>query len=501
MSALFRILFVGLLLIQPAPVLAEAPSLRSSSPRLVVVFVIDQLRHDFLQKYGDAIGPDGFRALLSRGTSFSQAHFAYANTETSAGHSTIATGVNPDRHGVIGNDWYDKARKQSVYSAEDLDQRTFLPDGGFAPGRSPVFLMFPTVGDNLIEQSANNRVFSVSLKDRAAILTSGRRGKAFWYNNEALSFVTGSYYYQSLPAWIKSLTAICSTQPEPRESKGDLLTLDLALSLIEREKLGAGRGSDLLYINLSQTDRIGHAFGWDGPEMKTHLSNIDRGLATFLRSLWQTIPFEQTAVVLTADHGAISSTDIEGRPIRSIPRYFSIEEFGINLSERITEKFGIKERAYSYFHPYIYINESALKLGRVTRSELLAFIGDTLVSAGVAEKVFRTDTFGEYDVSSEGDLLTMVKRNYFRDRSGDLHVIPKRGTFIHDDRESRDNFLFVLHASPWDYDRHVPLIVVGPGFSRRKVVQTHTDVASVAATVGTWLGVPYDPRRAPPIKP
>ena len=35
-------------------------------------------------------------------------------TVTGAGHATMATGCTPDQHGIIDNDWYDRAAAKAV---------------------------------------------------------------------------------------------------------------------------------------------------------------------------------------------------------------------------------------------------------------------------------------------------------------------------------------------------------------------------------------------------
>ena len=492
MRPVYLIIFGLLVLVQSSTVLA-GPKKSSSSPKLVVVIVVDQLRPDYLERIGSG--------LMKEGTVYSNAYLKYANTETAPGHAAIATGVDPRVHGIVANSWIPKGSDAPEYSVSDTTVKTLLPGGNTTEGRSPKNLLFPAIGDSLIEQNPDNKVFSVSLKDRAAILTSGQRGKAFWYSNEAQAFVTSSYYYDSYPNWLESLTAECSAVPDPRDSKGDLLTLDLALNLVDREKLGLRAGKDLLYVNLSQTDRVGHRYGWDSPEMKEHLLTVGRGLDTFIRSIKSRIGADRIAFLLTADHGAISDKDLTGGSVRSMKRFYSSEEFGINLSERIRERFGIKERVYSFLHPYLYLKDSVIKDHKVEPKQLIEFIAEQLKREGVVEQAYISKKFQEPGLKFHRGLFALVGDNFFPSRSGDLYLIPKRGTFIHDDEDSILKFFYVLHGSPWDYDSHVPLVVVGPGFKAGRTVEKNIDLASVAATVGYWLGLPVNPERAAAIEP
>jgi predicted AlkP superfamily pyrophosphatase or phosphodiesterase len=58
-------------------------------PKLIVVIVIDQFRGDYLERYGNQFGGDGFRLLLDHGAYFPNCNYNYANTRTAPGHSTL----------------------------------------------------------------------------------------------------------------------------------------------------------------------------------------------------------------------------------------------------------------------------------------------------------------------------------------------------------------------------------------------------------------------------
>jgi predicted AlkP superfamily pyrophosphatase or phosphodiesterase len=500
MSAFLRVLAGLLTLLQIDSASAEPPIV-SRSPSLVVVVVVDQLRHDFAARIEGQLTDGGLKMLLKRGTSFDAAYLGHANTETAPGHASIATGVSPSIHGIVGNSWFSRQVGQPVASVADDKVRTILPTGRYSEGRSPNNLLYPTIGDQLIENSPHSKVYSVSLKDRAAILTSGKRGKAFWYYDEAFSFVTSSYYDSDLPDWIPGLTAECAVSPEAQLTKGDLLTIDLAQNLVEREALGQRGVSDLLYLNLSRTDRIGHQYGWDSGEMIKHFKSLDERLKDFIAVLNRKVGESKLGFIVTADHGAIAESDIDSKPIREVARFYSIEEFGIRLSDLIKDKFGIKERPYVYYHPYLYLKAEVLKNYKVDDAELLEFIISVLKRNGVIADGFLTGKYQEPDVKRQERFRNLVRLNNFPERSGDLFLVPKRGAFLHDDDESREKHLFVLHGSPWDYDLRVPLIIVGPGFEQNRVVNRPVNIAAVAATIGRWLNLPVDPQREAAIEP
>ncbi len=63
------------------------------APRLVVVISIDQFRYDYLDRFREAFGPDGFRRLREQGTDFRECHYRHAFTKTAPGHAVILSGA------------------------------------------------------------------------------------------------------------------------------------------------------------------------------------------------------------------------------------------------------------------------------------------------------------------------------------------------------------------------------------------------------------------------
>ena len=215
---------------------ALSPIHQGTEAKFVLQITIDQLRGDFFDRYHRHIAEGGFKRLIESGVWYRNAHHIHANTETVVGHSTLATGADPAVHGLIGNLWYDRSIKRSVYNFEDDE---FLPRGYQMPevpealasesaktsqsvksqsqkaklnsnqrteGRSPRALQVPSMSDELsLHFNHQSKVFAVSLKDRGSIPLSGHFGKAFWFSSERGQFESSSYYYpDELPEWYQS---------------------------------------------------------------------------------------------------------------------------------------------------------------------------------------------------------------------------------------------------------------------------------------------------------
>src|SRR4051812_3946673 len=86
--------------------LPRAEPATSSSPRLVVLVFFDQMRGDYLSRWGDLFDEGGFRRLTTEGAGFQECHYPYAYTITAAGHASVVTGRSPESHGIVGNEWF-----------------------------------------------------------------------------------------------------------------------------------------------------------------------------------------------------------------------------------------------------------------------------------------------------------------------------------------------------------------------------------------------------------
>ena len=157
------------------------------------------MRFDYLTRF-DALYKGGLRTLLDRGAVFTNANYRHAATETGPGHSVLLSGRHPSHSGIIANEWYDPYLQKAVNVVDDPVQ---TPIGGAGRAASPANALSFTVGDMLKVRSPQSRVVGVSIKDRSAILTGGRRADAaYWFENDGGNFITSSFYMDAAPAWL-----------------------------------------------------------------------------------------------------------------------------------------------------------------------------------------------------------------------------------------------------------------------------------------------------------
>src|SRR5262249_48816100 len=158
-------------------------------------------------KWQKLYDPDGLGRLLREGAWYQNCHYPYAYTLTAAGHASLVAGCPPSRHGVIANDWYDRATGSEVGAVQTLQYRTvpLLTDPKAKDeGPGPVRLKRPTVADMLQKaKQGKAKVVSLSIKDRAAVFLGALREAAvYWFDTLRGLFVTSTYYRDAPHPWV-----------------------------------------------------------------------------------------------------------------------------------------------------------------------------------------------------------------------------------------------------------------------------------------------------------
>jgi predicted AlkP superfamily pyrophosphatase or phosphodiesterase len=339
----------------PAPAPSTAAEGAGARPRLAVLVVVDQFREPYLENYGDLF-TGGLRRLLDQGRLYTRATHDHAITETAVGHSTLSTGVYPMHHGIVANEWSERTAKGWIEVSNVGDSTARIVGVPNARGVSPHHLLRPGLADWVAAANPRSQVASVSGKDRGAVLPAAHaRGQVYWFDGGAGRFVTSTYYRNRYPAWADAFTTkVLSTYardsvwesripssalarssadtatwegdgvhtffPHRFDEEGrpgrfwgwfsstpmlDAATLDYARTLVTSLGLGKDDAPDFLNVSLSQTDRIGHGYGPRSREQLDNLLRLDRELGEFFTFLDRTVGEGRWVVVLSADHGSL----------------------------------------------------------------------------------------------------------------------------------------------------------------------------------------------------
>ena len=452
--------------------LAAAPR----KPKLVLAVVFDQFRYDYLTRFRSEYHA-GFDRLLTRGAVFTNAFYDHFPTVTAIGHSTFLSGAYPSISGIVGNEWYDREEQKQVTSVSD--QETRLVGGLGGDGSSPRRLLVSTVGDEMkIADNGKSRVIGISLKDRAAILPSGHMADgAYWFDGASGHFVSSSYYFPDLPAWVKSFNDahpadkyagarwLSHTMPAdlkqlyqriPASPFGNELIEAFAERALEAEQLGRHDVTDLLTVSFSSNDYIGHENGPDSPEVHDISVRSDQLLGKLLQAIDNQVGLDNVLVVMTGDHGVAPVPEVNTArrmPGGRTPQGLLPDTVQKALRARYGNFDWIKStEEYSIYLNWNLINERKLDPDEVTRTAAQAL--------RALPHVFRVYTRQElmHGAVLEDPVSRRVEHGYYAPRCGDLEVILEPYWLYGTGSTSGTS-----HSTPFSYDTHVPVIFMSAG--------------------------------------
>lgn len=214
----------------------------------VVLVSLDGFRYDYAKKYGAR----HLLAMAAQGASVPDGMFPSYPSLTFPNHYTLVTGLYPEHHGIVGNEFYDPARKER-YSYKDPKTST---DGSWYGG-TPLW----------------------SLAEKEGM----RSACFFWPGSEAeIAGERPTYYlhYDDKFPDEKRIEQVIAWLQLPPEQRPHLITL--------------------YYANV---DHAGHEFGPDSPQTAAAVRHVDALMGTLEADLNALhLPID---LIVVSDHGMV----------------------------------------------------------------------------------------------------------------------------------------------------------------------------------------------------
>lgn len=222
-------------------------------------------------------------------------------------------------------------------------------------------------------------------------------------------------------------------------------------------------------------DAIGHNFGPDSLERVAAVTELDRQIGDLLDVLTELVG-PRLLVALTSDHGVAPVVDI-ARQRGHVSARVMLETLVAPVEAALTEKFGpgeyVEVLAFLFLKLEVQPNKS--------RDALLKTAVEALVGLPVVHRAFVVDR-----LRSDGDALEQLfYRSAAPGRSGDIAIAlePYHAPYV-----KWRGYKGAEHGSPWEYDRHVPLILWGDGVVAGRVTK-EVAVIDLTRTLGDRLGL------------
>ncbi|MFO7573775.1 MAG: alkaline phosphatase family protein [Bacteroidales bacterium] len=395
-------------------------------PRLIVGIVVEQLRYDQIERFRDRFGDNGIKRLINEGSYFKNASFEYMLTQSSPGHATISTGAEPSQHGIPSDNWYVPLRDELISSTRDA--RVNPVGGSFESGlHSPANLQASTFSDELkMSTNQQSKVFGVGINENAAIISTGHSADGvFWFDNGTGTWMSSTYYNDSLPVWVNDFNALNYAESylsnpwellRPREIYSDCLpdtnsfeagfnslnyfpydlrklrskvvtgakndfsllretpfanslTTSFAIRLIEQENLGRDDVTDFLSICYSATDNIGHRFGPSSVEMGDAILRLDDEIRYLLTYLNDSIGKRNVLIYFTSAHGVSEIPSVlEHNRIPS--GYFRHNQAVQLLRSYMNAVYGEGDWVKGYSERQVFLNRTLIEDARLSLEEV-----------------------------------------------------------------------------------------------------------------------------------
>lgn len=496
-------------------------------PRLVLFISIDQMRSDYIDKYGPH-WTSGLRRLTGEGARFVQAAYPYLNTVTCAGHATMSTGTFPSTHGMVLNAWWDRSTAKDVACTDDdsVQAISYHTPGMKPGGNSSALLRTHTFADELRGQAPRPpRIVTVSMKPRSAIMLAGRRGDAVLWFESAGGFTTSTAFTEKptpfveafvkanpldtdgewtklLPdneyldeddgegeqapaGWTKTFPhAVTSKTADGRTvsnwastPRADAYLARFALAAVDALKMGSTPGTDFLGISFSTLDSVGHNFGPRSHEVQDVLFRLDRTIGELLDGLDKKVGAGRYVVALTGDHGVAPVPEQAARLGLDAGRV-NLPTVAAKLEALLSSKFGagkyVARVAYTdlYFAPGVF---DKLRADEKVMKEVLDTIGAV---PGIA-RVLRSDHLMDPEASDD-PVVRAARLSQFPGRSGDLILVPKAYWLMSTGTTT--------HGTYYGYDQHVPVVLYGAGVRPGRYWGAASP-ADIAPTLAALVGI------------
>lgn len=496
-------------------------------PVLVVHIVVDQMRSDYLFRFRSQFTSDGFNKLIQGGTNFNYASYPYMFSQTPADYASISTGTTPNVHGITQYQYYN----QKKYAFTNcIDDDVYFNVGGDREkhGSSAQNLLASTIGDELkVASNGKSKVFALSSTKQGAILLGGHSADgAYWISNTSGEWCSSNYYRGSLPLWLQKYNGkniaelninkewnllknkssysnadIVSNKPSDKfpvnfaqytyanqkyrilksTPFANTMISDLAIQLIDEEKLGEDATPDYLVINYANNQSSRILTSPNALRMEDLYLRLDRDIASIISHVEKKYGTHKVVFILSGTQAAMNNTETLSKFNLPGKEFKSTRALAL-LNSYLMAVYGQGKWILEYNNQQIYFNHELIKKSNITLDAILtdaaSFIEDV---TGVAYAFTAPDLKNAKGAQSE--IFREVQKIYYPGRSGDIFLVLEPGW-----KSKRDDDRYPGVAC--NNNIRVPLAFYGWKIAREKYNEQVTPL-DIAPTLSYILGIPF----------
>lgn len=502
----------------------------TSTPRLVVGFVIENMHPDYIDRYWDKFGSGGFKRLYTNGFICANHHINNLVQRPAVGMATLYTGTTPSHHGIVSDNWIDRLKNKEIDCISD-NSYTTIGSNSKLGARSAAKLKTPTLGDRLkLVTKGRARVFSIAMNDYASIFSAGHSGDgAYWLDDTSGHMISSSTYMDKYPAWAtefdkfklvdKYLGMTWETLNEPitysesvesaflhetgflgkynafpydlsklkKESGGSYAILkstpfantylkDFALQLITKEQLGYDFIPDLLTMVFSSMDKDNGNFGPLSVEMEDTYLRLDKEIAELLKFIEDGYGTDNVLFFLTSTSSASYHSEYLKEKFKMNTGVFNPESSVSLLKSFLTIRYGEGDWVEKFSYQQLYLNHELIAKKKINLHEMQA---ETARFLNQFEGIAYAKAAFEIEADNfSGGPLASFQNNFHIKRSGDVLIRYEEG------------WMPVEKYKAIDYtdNDQVPLVWYGAGVKKGTTFKL-TDATDVVPTICAMLGI------------
>ncbi|MBA3322572.1 MAG: alkaline phosphatase family protein [Pyrinomonadaceae bacterium] len=267
------------------------------------------------------------------------------------------------------------------------------------------------------------------------------------------------------------------------------LLVEFAKLAITNEALGADADTDVLTVGFSANDYVGHRFGPYSQEVMDITLRTDRQIGELLDFVDARVGLRNTIVAFSADHGVApvpehaASLNLPGARINPDQIVTAVKNA---VRARFSRAGDEKDTTVDYVQAFtpkngnVYFNWPALRRDGIDREEIERVAGEAALTVPGVARYFTRTQLERGAVSPADPIARRVLHGFNAQRSGDVVIINQPFHLI-------VNYT-ADHSSPYSYDTHVPLIILGEGAAAGRYQNAATP-ADLAPTLAALLRV------------